>query len=198
MVSNAQLAAVAAELDGKWWKAATRLELIELSQIAPGALAGLGGPLNDQAARVRRRIGLRVRLGFAHEDCIGERVLDRSFLVKRDSGRIENQRCDCLTQTLDALPDEEAADKGDVRKVARQLHKRLRPPRKRKPKPTPTVPAEAAQFAPTASEAPGATPAPELVTETPTRRDVRPRFRTVRRTPRWYDPPSESIIDKVF
>jgi hypothetical protein len=198
MVSNAELAAVAAELDGHWWKAATTLELIELSQVAPRAMAGLGGPLNEQAARVRRRIGLRVRLGFAHEDCIGERVLDRSFLVRRDSGQIENQHCDCLTQTLDGLPDDEAADKSDVRKAARQLHKRLRPPRKRKPKPTPGMPAEAAQFAPAASKAPEATPAPELVTETATRRDVRPRYRAVKRTPKWFDPPSESIISKIF
>jgi hypothetical protein len=103
---------------------------------------------------VFRRTRLRTRLGLPASDC---------------AARKPNPDCSCLTTTLDELG-EHAIDREAVLAAARKRHAPRRPIRHHRPKPNRpprTVP-------PVTVKPP---PAAELVTETATRRDVRPRFR---------------------
>jgi hypothetical protein len=135
----------------------------------PEALATLSAPVR-----------LRSDLGLPRSECV---VPDPPP---------EADHCECLSETLDGSA--ETLTRAGVIKVARQAHKERWDFLKRKPKSRPQPP-QPRQLSDRASKpAPGAAaPSRELVTETRTRP-----FRVVKRTPKWFEPPSQSIIDRQF
>jgi hypothetical protein len=146
---------------------------VTLTQLAEAAERDESlGPLPAEPkvlARLARRVERRRRLGLPKKDCAARRVVES---------------CDCLGATLDEI--DENAGKREVLAAARKLH-RARHPRF---KPVPTPPKAEREAARPKPKPP---PRREPVTETPTKP-----ARVVKHFPRWFDPPTRSILDRKF
>jgi hypothetical protein len=134
----------------------------------------------EAVEQVRARIRRRRQLSLPHRECVVE-----------DSPP-EASHCICLAETIDALAESgETRTRAEVLKAAREAHAERWAWLKRKPKPRPQPPAPEPRLEPRRRLVPR--PRPETVTETNTRP-----VRVIKRSPRWYDPPSRDIRDLRF
>jgi hypothetical protein len=104
----------------------------------------------------------------------------------------EASHCVCLREAVDAaIASGQPMTRDEVMKAARKAHAGRWAWLKRRPKPRPEPPAPEPRLEPRPKFVPK--PRPEIVTETPTRP-----VRVVKRTPKWFDPPSRDIRDMTF
>jgi hypothetical protein len=155
--------------------AASGVTILQLHAALGGTMAMEGmepshPPDREAIENVRARVRRRRRLGLPHVDCL-----------------VEGCSCGSLASALDEL--DEDATKRKILAYARRTHKARNPVFA--PVPMPPVQAEP-PVAPKRPTTPP-TPIPAAVTETPTKP-----ARVVKHFPRWYDPPSTSIIDRQF
>jgi hypothetical protein len=136
--------------------AAAALEQDWLNLATLTELENLEAELTEPVADlIFSRIRLRAQLGLPANDCAARRP---------------NPDCTCLTEALNELATGEPPTGDGVRKLAKKRHKRRQPLRVQRLSPAKPEPPSIAQIEPAPA------PLPPL-TETPTRRDVKPRFR---------------------
>lgn len=162
--------------------------LTELARIADSENVEEEPPLAYEPAAlaaVTARIAMRQELKLPARECV------------RRKPKREASHCVCLREAVDAaIASGQPLTRDEVLKAARQAHNERWAWLKRTSKSRPRPPApQPRQLSDRASKpAPGAAaPSRELVTETRTRP-----FRVVKRTPKWFEPPSQSIIDRQF
>jgi hypothetical protein len=138
-------------------------------------------------AEVAARIELRRELRLPSRECA----------VRRPPS--EATYCLCLSEAIDAaIASGQPTTRDEVLKAARQEHAERWAWLKREPKPRPeppALPARALGEVPPQERPPAPIPAPvpEVVHETPTKP-----AKVVKHFPRWYDPPTRSILDMKF
>jgi hypothetical protein len=161
---------------------AKRAELEEAATDSERGWLVLGRKGLCDASRLVARIRLRASLGFPRHGC-----------VKDDEG------CGCLDEALDAALESGASvGRDEILKAAEAAHaERVA----RRPAPLPPLPEPAAVVAEEANSAVLAASDEDVATpasEPPLRREPEPeKFRVVRRTRKWFDPPS-GVLDRKF
>jgi hypothetical protein len=175
-------AQAAEELDNRWTKDATIIELRGLTKSAE--LAGDGLCDSEIARRIRARVDCRRRLGLPAVDCTARKPRD----------------CQCLTNALVELevfasPGLAKVTKKELLARSSMLHKATP---KQKPKPKPAIARLLAQMPAEASQSPQEPP-PQSPEAPPPSPPPPPRRQPVKRTPKWFDEDDRgSIIDRIF
>jgi hypothetical protein len=171
----AELLELATEGDLFELLASAGVGITELHAVANGAEAVEWGAAPEVEGRVLRRIDLRSRLRLPARACV------------HVDAEPEASDCRCLCETLDQATD--GATRASVIHAANRTHAKLWKWLANKPVQRPEPVSRPERRPPV----PRPVPRPERATESSTKT-----ARIVRRSPRWYDPPSRDSRDMTF